>query len=163
MLRPTVSRPVCLSVKPHLGPKTKFLLPSDSCGFDVGRPLWRVDGCAVYNCFWSSSAQPFSGPSPAGLMTIFYCFRFETHPKPGRPGPRVYIPQEQGGLVIPPGTGFPFRRLLRLAGLRWRCSNRLHAVIIFVNAWSLCNMYFSPYRTGNTLHLPYKAQPVNAV
>jgi hypothetical protein len=27
--------------------------------------------------------------------------------------------QEQGGLVIPPGTGFPFRRLLRLVGLRW--------------------------------------------
>jgi hypothetical protein len=29
-------------------------------------------------------------------------------PKPGRPGPRIYIPQEQGGPVIPPGTGFPF-------------------------------------------------------
>jgi hypothetical protein len=27
----------------------------------------------------------------------------------------TYIPQEQGGPVIPPGTGFPFRRLLRLA------------------------------------------------
>jgi hypothetical protein len=39
------------------------------------------------------------------------------------PGPRIYIPQEQGGPVITPGTGFPFRRLLRLAGLRWRHSN----------------------------------------
>jgi hypothetical protein len=29
----------------------------------------------------------------------------------------------QGGPVIPPGNGFPFRRLLRLAGLRWRHSN----------------------------------------
>jgi hypothetical protein len=29
-------------------------------------------------------------------------------------------PQEQGGPVIPPGTGLPFRRLIRLAGLRWR-------------------------------------------
>jgi hypothetical protein len=36
----TVSRPVCLVVKPHLGPKTRFLLLSGSCGFvDVGRPL----------------------------------------------------------------------------------------------------------------------------
>jgi hypothetical protein len=26
----------------------------------------------------------------------------------GGPGPRIYIPQEQGSLVIPPGTGFPF-------------------------------------------------------
>jgi hypothetical protein len=41
---------------------------------------------------------------------------------PGGPGPRIYIPQEQGGPVIPQGTGFPFRRLLRLAGLRWRYS-----------------------------------------
>jgi hypothetical protein len=36
-------------------------------------------------------------------------------PQPGGPSPRIYIPQEQGGPVIPPGTGFPFRRLLRLA------------------------------------------------
>jgi hypothetical protein len=32
------------------------------------------------------------------------------------PGPCIYIPQEQGGLVIPPGTGFPFHCLLWLAG-----------------------------------------------
>jgi hypothetical protein len=41
---------------------------------------------------------------------------------PGGPGPYIYIPQEQGGPVIPPGTRFPFLRLLRLAGLRWRYS-----------------------------------------
>jgi hypothetical protein len=36
-------------------------------------------------------------------------------PQPGGPGPRIYIAQEQGGPVIPPGTGFPLNRLLRLA------------------------------------------------
>jgi hypothetical protein len=41
-------------------------------------------------------------------------------PQPGGSDPRIYIPQEQGGPVVPPGTEFPFRRLLRLAGLRWR-------------------------------------------
>jgi hypothetical protein len=41
-------------------------------------------------------------------------------PQPGRPGSPIPILQEQGGSVIPPGTGFPFRRLLRLARLRWR-------------------------------------------
>jgi hypothetical protein len=46
-------------------------------------------------------------------------------PQPGGPGPRIYIPQEQSGPVMTPGTGFPFRRLLRLAGLRWRYSNPL--------------------------------------
>jgi hypothetical protein len=32
------------------------------------------------------------------------------------PGSRIYILQEEGGPVIPPGTGFPFHRFLRLAG-----------------------------------------------
>jgi hypothetical protein len=45
-------------------------------------------------------------------------------PRPGGPGPRIHIPQEQGGPVIPPGTRFPFRHPLQLAGLRWRYSNR---------------------------------------
>jgi hypothetical protein len=42
--------------------------------------------------------------------------------QPGGPSPRIYIPHEQGGPVIPTGTGFPFPRLLRLAELRWRYS-----------------------------------------
>jgi hypothetical protein len=29
-------------------------------------------------------------------------------PQPGGPGPHIYISQEQGGPVIPPGTKFPF-------------------------------------------------------
>jgi hypothetical protein len=37
--------------------------------------------------------------------------------------PCIYIPQEQSGPVIPSGTGFPLRRLLRLAGLLWRYTN----------------------------------------
>jgi hypothetical protein len=43
-------------------------------------------------------------------------------PQSGGPGPRIYILQEQGGPVIPPGTGFALRCFLRLAGLRWRYS-----------------------------------------
>jgi hypothetical protein len=34
------------------------------------------------------------------------------------PGPRICNTQGQVGPVIPPGTGFPFRRLLLFAGLR---------------------------------------------
>jgi hypothetical protein len=37
--------------------------------------------------------------------------------------PRIYIPQEEGGPVILRDTWFPFLRLLRLAGLRWKYSN----------------------------------------
>jgi hypothetical protein len=43
-------------------------------------------------------------------------------PQPGGPGPHMCIPPGQDGPGIPPGTGFPFRRLLRLAGLRWKYS-----------------------------------------
>jgi hypothetical protein len=43
------------------------------------------------------------------------------NPQPGGPGPRTDIPYEQGGLVITPGTGFLFHRLLLLAGLLY-CS-----------------------------------------
>jgi hypothetical protein len=51
----------------------------------------------------------------------YFTVSFDT-PQPGGSTPYIYIPQEQGGPVIPPGTGFPFRRLLRLARLRWRYS-----------------------------------------
>jgi hypothetical protein len=43
-------------------------------------------------------------------------------PQPGGPSPRIYMTQEQGDPVTPPGTGYSFRRLLRLACLRWRYS-----------------------------------------
>jgi hypothetical protein len=63
----------------HLGLMTRSWLLSDRCGFvDLGRPLSLEDGSAVCNCYWSSPAQSFSGPSPVGLLAIFYCLRFET-------------------------------------------------------------------------------------
>jgi hypothetical protein len=61
-------------------------------------------------------------------MAILYCLRFETPPQPGGPGPRIYITQEQGDQVVPPDTGFPFRRLLRLAGSLF-CTDRTEKVV----------------------------------
>jgi hypothetical protein len=119
MLRLTLSRPICPSIKHPSGHKTRFSLLSDSWRFvDVERPLWREDVSVVYNCCWSSPAQSFSGPSPAGLIVS----DSRLH-EPGGSGPRIYIPQEEGDPVIHPGTGFPFRRLQRRVGLRWRYSN----------------------------------------
>jgi hypothetical protein len=47
---------------------------------DVGRPLWREVGSVVFSFCWASPAQSFSGLSPTGLMSIFYCLNFETPP-----------------------------------------------------------------------------------
>jgi hypothetical protein len=80
----------------HLGLTTRYLLLSDRCGFvNVGHSRWRQNGSAVCNCYWSSPAHSFLGPSPAGFVTIFYCFRFETPPNWGARSPYLY----------PPGTG----------------------------------------------------------
>jgi hypothetical protein len=96
MLRPSVSRPVSLVVKHPSGAQDQILLLSDTCVFvDVGRPLWREDGSVIYDCCLSSPPESFSGPSPAGLVTIIYCLRFGTRPTWG-PDPRIYNPQEQG-------------------------------------------------------------------
>jgi hypothetical protein len=87
ILRPTVSRRVRLGVKPYLGHKIKFLLLSSSFGFvDVERPLLREGGSVVYNCCWPSPAWSFSGASLS-----------------------IYTQQEEDGIVMLPGTGFPFR------------------------------------------------------
>jgi hypothetical protein len=79
MLRPTVSRPVCLGIKHPSGAYDQFLFLSVA-----GWLMWgalsdeRTDGSLVYNSYWSSPAQSFSSPSPVGLATIFYCLRYET-------------------------------------------------------------------------------------
>jgi hypothetical protein len=97
MLRPTASRPVWVS-STHLGLTTRFLFLSDICGFvDVGCSLWQENRSVVYNCCWSSPAQSFLAPSPVGLVTIFYCLRFETSSTWRVRSPYLY----------PSGTGWP--------------------------------------------------------
>jgi hypothetical protein len=125
-LRPTVGRPVHLGVRHPSGSCNQFFFLLEIffrqlqvCHF-VASSLMRGWVCNLLLMLVLTSAS-CSGPSPTGLKAIFYCLNFET-PQPGGPCPCIYIPQEQGSPVIPLGTGFPFGRLLRLAGLRWRYS-----------------------------------------
>jgi hypothetical protein len=78
-------------------------------------PFWRSDGSVVYNCPRQRSHSQVWVPWDSWSHFTVSDSRF---PQPGGPGPRIYIPQEQGDAVIPPGTGFPFHRFLRLARLR---------------------------------------------
>jgi hypothetical protein len=128
-LRPTVNRPVCLGVRRASGTCDKFFFHLEisirqlrRCYFVVPS-LTRGRACnLLYNCFWALPEQSLLGGSPAEL-TIIFLLSHPRLPQPGGPGPCSYIPQEQGGPVIPPGTGFPLCRLIQLAGLRWRNSN----------------------------------------
>jgi hypothetical protein len=120
---PTISRPVSHGVKPLMGPKTRFLLLSDSCGFlDVGRPPWWEEESVFTIVAAAIQCSHFSSQVPRESWS--YCIVSDsTLPQPGGPGPRMYNPQEQDFPVISTNNGFPFRRLLPLAGQRWRCSN----------------------------------------
>jgi hypothetical protein len=116
-LRPTVSRPVHLGVKPPSGaPRPDF------CYCQTVASLLMWGSLSDERAGLSSPAQPFPGYSPTGLRIIFYCLRSESPPNLGGQVP-VFIPQEQGGPVILPGIGYLFRRLLRLSGLRLRYSS----------------------------------------
>jgi hypothetical protein len=82
--RPTVSRK-CVLVSNHLRTKMRFMLPPDSQSSD-DRTRLRL------HCCWPSPAQSFSGPIFAGLMTIFYCLRFDTPPNWSGRTPHLYPP-----------------------------------------------------------------------
>jgi hypothetical protein len=78
----------------HLGLTTRFLFLSDRCGFvDVGGSLWRERSHSWVRV--PRDSRPYFTVSDSRL------------PQPGGPGPRIYIPQEQGGPVLPPDTGLP--------------------------------------------------------
>jgi hypothetical protein len=75
-LRLTISQSVS---KSWCRAPTRYLLLYNSYGLDfVGHLLWREDGSVFCMCCWPLPAQAFSGPSPLGLETIFYCLTFET-------------------------------------------------------------------------------------
>jgi hypothetical protein len=105
----SVSQSVLVS-RTHLGPKTRFVLLSDSCGcVDVGLLFTIAAGPRQHS---HSRVQVPQDSLPYSTVSGLRLPQLEG------PSVCIYIPQEQGGPVIPPDTGFPFHRILQLARLR---------------------------------------------
>jgi hypothetical protein len=81
----------------------------------VALSLTRGRACNLLLLLVLASAVPL-GSESRGTQNQILLSQFLKLSQPGGTGPRIYIPQEECGPDIPPGTGFPFRRLLRLAG-----------------------------------------------
>jgi hypothetical protein len=88
----------------------------------MGRSLWREDGSVVWTFCWTSPAQSVSDPSPLGLVTIFYCLRFETFLFVAS-----YDSQGHGGGILP---------RLHTGMRRGRPLTAFMASVI--NCWSVC-------------------------
>jgi hypothetical protein len=114
------------------------MLLSEICSFvSVGRHLWREDESAICSVItkWSQSLRTRN-------HTLLSHLRL---PQTGVSVSHIYIPQEEGGPIIPPGTGLPLRLLLRLAGLRWRCCNppptwRVKSPYVYPSGTGWCNL-----------------------
>jgi hypothetical protein len=115
MLWPTVSRPVYLGVKHPSGAQDQIFF----CQTVAGLLMWGV----LFDERTDLSFTIAAGPRQHCHYPVrvpqdswpYFTVSVSRLPQPRGPGPRIYIPQEQGRPAIPPGTEFPFRSLLRLS------------------------------------------------
>jgi hypothetical protein len=111
-LRPTVSRSVCLGVRRPSGTSDQFFFLLEIsfrqlrvCYF-VAPSLTRGQVCNLLIQLLLGLARAVTLGSKSLRTHGHILLSHLRLPQPGGPGPNIYLPQELGGPVIPPGTGF---------------------------------------------------------
>jgi hypothetical protein len=94
--------------------------------------LWQEDGSVVYSCCWPSAVQSFPRPSPAELITIFYCLRFETSSTCRARSPYLY----------PPWTGRPSYTPRHWVPFSSPPTTRRATVEVLASRWATWKMLF---------------------
>jgi hypothetical protein len=98
------------------------LLSESYCLVSVGLPFWREDGSAVYSVIsqrseWRRTRNHTSLSHPI----------LAQH---GGPGSRIYIPQEQGGPIIPPALRFSYFKVKIKVTLRLAVSQSVSQYVL---------------------------------
>jgi hypothetical protein len=113
-----VNRPVRLGVEPHLRPEYSITIGHLRVSYYGEPSLTRGLVCNLLIQLLLGLAKAVTIASKSRRTHDHILLSQLSFPQPGGPDPRIHVPQEQGGPVIPPGIRFPLRRPLRLAGLR---------------------------------------------
>jgi hypothetical protein len=140
--RRSVSRSALVS-RTHLGPKTRFCYcQTVACFLKWGALYDERTGLLFTFTAGPRQRSHFRVTVPRGSRPQFTVSDSRLPNLEGQV-PHNYIPQEQGGPVISPGTWLPFHRLLQLAGIRWRYSTPL-----LHGENTICPRYITPLRTA---------------
>jgi hypothetical protein len=136
MLLPTVSQPVFLVSSPHLEIRPEFCYCQIVAGLLMRGALSTERTSLSFTTAVDPRQRSHSRVRVLRDSLPYFTVSDSRLPQPGWSGPGIYIPQEKGDPVIPRGTDFPFRRLLRLEGYDGGIRNRLHARMSRNSSWS---------------------------
>jgi hypothetical protein len=126
MLRPTVSRPVCLGVKHPSGAYDQiFITVRQLRGCNVGRSLWRRTGLP-FTIAAGSRQRTHSWDQVQRDSWPYFTVSDSRLPQHGGPGPRIFIPRNWVTQLYPQILGSLFVAVFDSQGYGGGIRTRLH-------------------------------------